>query len=154
MQTACVCRESLLKLQASHDSITKQVAAAKSCVQANHALKKEVADLRFRVVMAGSNAPADARTEWGNLKDDLVRQLQAAEASVAELQGRLEERSPSTAEATGGADAAAELERVQHELQASQAAQRDLETEAERLRDDIAQLSAGAHSAALPACSS
>lgn len=116
-------------------------------MQSNVALKKEVADLRFRIVMAGSDAPADARTEWGALKDDLVRQLQAAETSVAELQGRLNERVADGAGAkdrTTRVDATAELKRVQRELEDSRAAAGKLEGEVARLQVELDTLRAGA----------
>jgi ribosomal protein L29 len=146
------CREMLLKLQSANEDLVSQAQAAKEHIESNKALKKEVADLRFRLVMSGANAPPDARAEWEALKDDLVKQLQSAESQKQALQEQLLTASSEAAEkgALKGTSGKAELQRVQAELKAGQKQIEDLEKKNEELQAEVAQFQASADAGANP----
>ena len=150
----------MLKLQSEHEVSARQLHAARELAQANAALKKEAADLRFRIVMSGSdaaNVPADTREEWRQLKDDLTAQAQQAEARAQALQAQFDAvkredgpsspRTPAQSEAQTH-DAAAQkaaLARTEAALAASQ--ERIAQLEAERARGLAAMAQVGAQQA-------
>jgi hypothetical protein len=143
-----VCREVLLKLQSANEGLTSQVQAAKGHIDSNMALKKEVADLRFRLIMSGTDAPPDARNEWGVLKDSLVRQVQAAESKANALEEQLATASAKTfgqggaKPSSGLASRGEELERVWEQLEAGKKKIEDLELQRERLQAEVPRLKA------------
>jgi chromosome segregation ATPase len=137
------CRESLLKLQGEHESSRKQVHAAKEHAQANAALRKEVQDLRFRLIMSGSDASTvdkSVRGQWEDLKNDLVQQVQNANATIAQLRqatagsaASAAESSDASAAATRVGGAADALARTETALADSQAKVAELESERDKL---------------------
>jgi hypothetical protein len=144
----------LLKLHSANEDLVSQAQAAKQHIESNKALKKEVAELRFRLVMSGTNAPPDAHAEWTALKDGLVKQLQDAESQNQTLQEQLLNASAEAAQkgapkgTTGEASHEAELQRVQAELEAGKRKIVDLESQREVLKAEAARLQASADAGA------
>ena len=145
----------MLKLQAEAEDSVKAIVAAREHAQANASLKKEVQDLRFRLIMSGSGASgvsADVREEWQQMKDDLTQQLQQAEAQVAELRQQQHNSTAAAesksadmeADAHAQADATA-LAHAEHLLSQSQAQIAQLQAERQELQAQIAALQRSSH---------
>lgn len=148
------CRESVLKLQDAYDGLEKQLQGAKSQAQANLTLKKEVQNLRFRLIMAGtdsSGVDADVKKQWEGLKESLVAQLRDAELRAEKLQQRIDATGTSgLANAGAGRDQAlaqaapgtSELAlcRAEAALAKSRARSMELEGERDQIRLQVQEL--------------
>ena len=150
---ADTCREQLQKTQADCGAAQQQLQAAKGRLQQNAQLQKDVQDLRFRLIMAGSDAasvPQDTRDQWQQQKDDLAAKLHDAETQVAQLAEQLADSKHDTA--AGDAAKAAEqeparsaqLQLVDQELAESQQRITELEAERDSVAAELQQLKASA----------
>ena len=146
-------RETVVQLRNDYDRMSRQLKTARSQAAASGALKKEVADLRFRLVMGNSEGTeASVADEWSALKDSLTAQLQEAEERATQLQSQLEAAQASEVDAgTVGQAAQAEMARVSEALRMSEARVRALEEERNALQSEMEPLQAAAASAAAAA---
>jgi hypothetical protein len=82
------CRQTLEELQQQCDTMAAQT---KSDSGEKKALQEEITDLRFKLVMAGSEAegvPESTLSEWQEVKERMQRELKAAQQQYAALKAQ------------------------------------------------------------------